>query len=114
MKTWHYVDPQNQKQQARESELQDLIADDQITSDSLVWAEGLTQWTPAGQAMGHMFTAGATSGPPPVPHGTPQRCHEVDYEIHGDDMQIVEVELDPGETVVAEAGAMNYMEDGIS
>jgi uncharacterized protein (TIGR00266 family) len=42
------------------------------------------------------------------------QCHEVDYRIIGDDMQIVEVELDPGETVVAEAGAMNYMEDGIS
>lgn len=41
------------------------------------------------------------------------RCHEVDYEIFGDDMQIVEVELDPRETVVAEAGAMNWMEDGI-
>lgn len=41
-------------------------------------------------------------------------CHEVDYEIFGDDMQVVEVELDPGETVVAEAGAMNYLEDGIS
>jgi len=42
------------------------------------------------------------------------QCHEVDYQIHGDDMQIVEVELDPGETVVAEAGAMSYMEDGIT
>lgn len=42
------------------------------------------------------------------------KCHEVDYEILGHDMQIVEVELDPGETVVAEAGAMNYMEDGIT
>ncbi|MGB7299446.1 MAG: TIGR00266 family protein [Burkholderiaceae bacterium] len=42
------------------------------------------------------------------------RCHEVDYEIFGDDMQIVEVELDPGEVVIAEAGAMNYMEDGIA
>lgn len=41
-------------------------------------------------------------------------CHEVDYEILGDDMQIVEVELDPNETVVAEAGAMNYMEDNIT
>jgi uncharacterized protein (TIGR00266 family) len=38
----------------------------------------------------------------------------VDYEVFGDDMQIVEVELDPGETVIAEAGAMNYMEDGIT
>ena len=42
------------------------------------------------------------------------KCHEVDYEIYGDDMQIVEVELDPGEVVIAEAGAMNYMEDGIT
>lgn len=41
------------------------------------------------------------------------RCHEVDYEIIGDDMQLVEVELDPGETVIAEAGAMNYLEEGI-
>lgn len=40
-------------------------------------------------------------------------CHEVDYQIFGDDMQIVEVELDPGEAVVAEAGMMNYMEEGI-
>lgn len=42
------------------------------------------------------------------------KCHEVDYEIFGDDMQIIEVELDPNETVIAEAGVMNYMEDGIS
>ncbi|MGB0721228.1 MAG: TIGR00266 family protein [Gammaproteobacteria bacterium] len=41
------------------------------------------------------------------------QSHEVDYEILGHDIQIVEVELDPGETVIAEAGAMNYMEDGI-
>ena len=42
------------------------------------------------------------------------QCHEVDYKLIGDDMQIVEVELDGGETVIAEAGAMNYMDDGIS
>lgn len=42
------------------------------------------------------------------------KCHEVDYKIIGDDMQIVEIGLDPGETVVAEAGAMNYMDDGIT
>ncbi|WP_035588198.1 TIGR00266 family protein [Hippea jasoniae] len=41
------------------------------------------------------------------------QSHEIDYKIIGDDMQIVEVELDPNETVIAEAGAMNYMEDGI-
>ena len=42
------------------------------------------------------------------------QCHEVDYQIHGDDIQLVEIELDPGESVVAEAGAMNYMEEGIT
>jgi len=40
--------------------------------------------------------------------------HEVDYKIFGDDLQFVEIELDPGETVIAEAGTMMYMEDGIS
>jgi uncharacterized protein (TIGR00266 family) len=39
--------------------------------------------------------------------------HEVDYEIHGNDMQFVEVELDPMEAAVAEAGGMMFMEDGI-
>jgi len=42
------------------------------------------------------------------------KCHEVDYEIIGDDLQVVEIELDPSETVVAEAGAMNWMDNGIS
>lgn len=41
------------------------------------------------------------------------RCHDVDYTIVGDDMQMVLVELDPGETVIAEAGAMNYLEQDI-
>jgi uncharacterized protein (TIGR00266 family) len=39
--------------------------------------------------------------------------HEVDYKIFGDDMQFVEVELDPMEAAVAEAGGMMYMDDGI-
>jgi len=42
------------------------------------------------------------------------RSHEIDYKIFGDDIQFVEVELDPGETVIAEAGAMVYMEQGIT
>jgi len=37
----------------------------------------------------------------------------IDYTIHGDDMQFVDIVLDPGEAVVAEAGGMMYMESGI-
>ena len=41
------------------------------------------------------------------------QSHEVDYEILGHDIQLVEIELDPGETVIAEAGALAYMDADI-
>ena len=41
------------------------------------------------------------------------RSHEIDYQIKGESIQIVEIELDPMETVIAEAGAMLFMDDGI-
>lgn len=41
------------------------------------------------------------------------QMHEVDFHIYGDDLQFVEVELDPQEAAVAEAGTLMYMEDGI-
>lgn len=40
-------------------------------------------------------------------------AHEIDFQLYGDDMQFVEIELDPRESVIAEAGAMMYMEQGI-
>ncbi|PLR68467.1 MULTISPECIES: TIGR00266 family protein [Bacillaceae] len=40
-------------------------------------------------------------------------AHEIEYKIYGDDMQFVEIELDPSESVVAEAGGMMMMDDGI-
>ena len=42
------------------------------------------------------------------------QSHEIDYKIKGQDIQFVEVELDPQETVIAEAGAMLYMKEGIT
>src|SRR4029453_4059897 len=50
-------------------------------------------------------------GVPPVPAG--RRSHEIDFKLIGEEMQIVEIELDPGETVSAEAGSMNYMDQSI-
>lgn len=41
-------------------------------------------------------------------------AHEIDFKLYGDDMQFVEIELDPRETVVAEAGAMMMMDNSIS
>lgn len=42
------------------------------------------------------------------------KSHEIDYKIFGDAIQLVEIELDSNETVIAEAGAMSYMEEGIT
>ena len=42
------------------------------------------------------------------------QSHNVDYELKGNDIQLVEIELDPGESVIAEGGAMTYMEGEIS
>jgi uncharacterized protein (TIGR00266 family) len=40
--------------------------------------------------------------------------HEIDYKIIGEEMQYVEVELDPGETAIAESGSFMMMDDGIN
>lgn len=43
-----------------------------------------------------------------------KNAHEIDYQLYGGDMQLVEIELDPNESVIAEAGAMMYMDNGIA
>lgn len=50
---------------------------------------------------------------PATPAPGPTQMHVIDYRIHGDDMQLVEVELDPNESAIGEAGSMLFMEDGI-
>jgi uncharacterized protein (TIGR00266 family) len=58
--------------------------------------------------------AGTISNALSSPKGTRMPAmHEIEYQIFGDDMQYVEVELDPQEATVAEAGGMMYMDDGI-
>lgn len=114
MATWHYLDAQNQSQQTTEAQLASWVGSGQITAKTHIWKTGMPNWQPAAQALPHLFPNEAL--PPPMPPAPPtaQRSHELDYELFGNDMQIVEVELDPGETVIAEAGAMNYVEQDIS
>jgi uncharacterized protein (TIGR00266 family) len=115
VKIYHYAISPTARETAPESQLPDLILGGIIRPDTLVWADGMPQWTPAGQAFPQYFTAKTAGGPPPLPASgvAVRRSHEIDFEIHGDDMQMVEIELDPGETVIAEAGGMCFMEEGI-
>jgi uncharacterized protein (TIGR00266 family) len=119
MKTWHYLDSARAQQTTTEAELPALIAAGKVQPTSLMWTTGQPNWLPGAEVLPALFSA--AGGPPPVPAGSPppvpmgggRRSDEIDYHIIGEEMQIVEVELDPGETVIAEAGGMNYMEDGI-
>jgi uncharacterized protein (TIGR00266 family) len=117
MKTWHYAITPTQRESANETELPNLVTGGILQASTLVWCDGMTNWEPAAKALPHLFASSAvTAGPPPLPSAPAapaKRSHEIDFEIHGDDLQMVEIELDPGETVIAEAGGMCYLEDGI-
>jgi uncharacterized protein (TIGR00266 family) len=70
------------------------------------WRQGFGEWIPiasCAELSGESLPA-TMAPPPPAVRGTDQ----VDYTILGSDMQFVEVELDPGESVIAEAGALMY------
>ncbi len=117
MKTWHYATPSNEQFQTSETELPILVDNGTITRQTRMWTTGMSAWMAAGEVLPNLFSHPNTT-PPAMPAGGPPpmrpRSHEIDLQIFGDDMQLVEVELDPGETVIAEAGAMNYMEEDIA
>jgi uncharacterized protein (TIGR00266 family) len=70
------------------------------------WRDGYAQWRPI-QQIGEL-QPGAVAVPAPPPAGALRSADEIDFKILGAEMQFVEVELDPGESAVAEAGAMMY------
>ncbi|MEY4907042.1 MAG: hypothetical protein RL260_760 [Pseudomonadota bacterium] len=65
----------------------------------------------SGSGAGSGFNANA--GTPSVQTGAPTAMDAIDYEIKGAEMQFVEIELDPGEAAIGEAGSMMFMESGI-
>jgi uncharacterized protein (TIGR00266 family) len=74
--------------------------------DAHCWRPGFTEWLPVSRVAELSGVAGAS--PPPAFAPSAGRADEIDFKIVGSEMQFVEVELDPGESAVAEAGAMMY------
>ncbi|HKV07699.1 MAG TPA: TIGR00266 family protein [Thermoanaerobaculia bacterium] len=86
--------------------------------DTHVFSQGMANWVPitSQQEFAEAFSGPGTLPPPPPPGmagPAPARAHEIDYELFGEDMQYLEVTLDPGEACIAEAGAFMYMDPGI-
>lgn len=98
----------------------------ELARDTYVFTQGMDNWAPAGDrpefqaAFGGGAPAAAPAAAPapqeaaaPAAQPMGQEAHEIDYEIIGQEMQYVEITLDPREACIAEAGAFLYMEPGI-
>jgi uncharacterized protein (TIGR00266 family) len=113
MSVWYVAEGGRAKGPYPGEKIRELIARGKLPRDVLVWKEGLENWVPVTDTD---IAAEDNVSPPsrvPVPPNVSRRAHEIDYKIMGNEMQFVELELDPGESAVAEAGAMMYMTDGI-
>ncbi len=79
-----------------------------------VFTQGMSQWETASNRPEFTPLFAAPLGAPPIPPPLGgARAHEIDYETFGEEMQFVEITLDPGEACIAEAGAFMYMDPGI-
>ena len=99
-----------------EAEIISNLKNGSIDADTLVFTAGMTTWQKVKDvSVFAAFVAGgpASAGAPVPPKPPGRRAHDIDFTIHGNEMQFVEVQLDPGEGAVAEAGAMMYMTSGI-
>jgi len=87
------------------------IAHAQKNPNGHVWREGFAEWLPISQIDELSSSDREVPGPPPSAR---RSADEIDFKIMGSEMQFVEVELDPGESAVAEAGAMMYKDSSIA
>ena len=82
----------------------------------LAWKEGMGDWLPV-RNIAELYDAapgGVAGAPPPPPrNGGKGRSDEIDFKIHGQEMQFVEIELDPGESAIAEAGALMFKDSAV-
>jgi hypothetical protein len=119
MSQLYYAGPNRQSVAVADDAIDAMLKNDSLSPASLVWAEGMAEWKTLQVVRPGLIKTGPPSLPGVIPLLNVQaidgatRSHEIDYKIIGDDMQIVEIELDPKETVIAEAGSMNYKEAGI-
>ena len=91
----------------------DKLASQSISKDTYAFTQGMADWEPIGKLGAFRQDAAGGGAIVPAPPSKPTLADEIDYEIFGEEMQFVEITLDPGEATVAEAGAFMYMDPGI-
>ncbi len=86
------------------------VAQASANPNGLAWREGFQEWMPIARVSELSRKTGAAVPPPP----NIRTSDDIDFKLVGQEMQYVEVELDPGESAIAEAGAMMYKDPSIS
>jgi uncharacterized protein (TIGR00266 family) len=115
---WYMAIGGHQVGPVAEDDVVERINSRTIDGETLVFMAGMSNWTRLADVPRFASVlAGSGPGapratPPPIVPGQ-RKAHEIDFKIVGAEMQFVEVELDPGESAVAEAGSMMYMTPGI-
>jgi uncharacterized protein (TIGR00266 family) len=109
-KVWHVAVDGNQQGPYTQAEVLAEIGAGRLGGSAHVYGPGMSAWAPIG-SRAEFSSALPASAPPPPP--AVAGAHEIDYEVFGEEMQFVEITLDPGEACVAEAGSFMYMDPGI-
>ncbi len=116
---WYMAIGGQQVGPVNEQDVVNAVRSGSADATTLVFVAGMEGWTPLRDVPKFQPHLPAAT-PPPVAtaYAAPSvlsvpRAHEIDYRIVGEDLQFVEVELDPGESCVAEAGALMYMTAGV-
>jgi len=95
----------------------DMIRAGTVNQTAYVYSQTNPNWTPIVQMPGFaaVFSTATPPPPPPPPAGPAPMAiaDQIDFEVFGNEMQFVEIVLDPGEAAVSEAGAFFYMDPGI-
>ncbi len=111
---WYAAIDGKQQGPFAEGDLLAKLESGQLAQDVFVFTDGMTEWQPANARPElRSVIKTAAPAPPPMPTAVLSQAHEIDFEIFGEEMQFVEITLDPGEACVAEAGAFMYMDPGI-
>lgn len=109
MSQWHISINGDQQGPMDVLKARDLV---KANPTAFCWKPGFTDWLPASDVA---ELSGQVAPPSAVPSPLESsRADEIDFKIYGEDMQFVEIELDPGESAVAEAGSMMYKDQEIN
>jgi hypothetical protein len=107
---WYMVIGGHQVGPVSADEIAANLKNGSIDSGTLVYTHGMENWAPLSSVP--RFSS-APGGTPAAPMAPGRVSHEIDFQIFGSEMQFVEVELDPGESTIAEAGVLMYLTRGI-